>query len=260
MDTLIFLVAQAVGLLIRPDSWLVLGIALAGLGLWRGRLRLARRALAATLVFGLAVALLPIGNWLLAGLESRYPVPPPPDRIDGIVVLGGGENLAASARWGAPQLNQAADRLVTAAALARNHPDAVVLFAGGSGRLRDLAGVELSEAAMAARILTSLGLEPDRLRLEDRSRNTAENARRSRALADPQEGEVWVLVTSAFHMPRAVRSFEAAGWATLLPWPVDFRSSATADALGWNLAGNLATMDTALREHVGALAYALLRR
>lgn len=260
METLFFIVAKLGGALVRVDTWIVLGMALALFSLWRRRTRIAGAALACTLGATLLVGMLPFGTALLASLEARHPLPAVPDRIDGIVVLGGSEDLAATARWGGVQLGSAAERLTTAVELARRHPEATVLFAGGSGRLRDLGGLELSEAAVAARFFSAQGVEANRLLFEDSSRNTAENARRARSLADPMDGEVWVLVTSAFHMPRAVASFAAAGWPELLPWPVDYRSASFRAGIGWNLAGNLQSLNTGLREHLGLQVYARLRQ
>jgi uncharacterized SAM-binding protein YcdF (DUF218 family) len=113
---------------------------------------------------------------------------------------------------------------------------------------------------MAGQFFRGQGIAPDRLRLEGQSRNTAENARLSLALASPAAGETWVLVTSAFHMPRAMRSFEAAGWSGIVPWPVDYRTSSFADGIGWNLTRNLQVLNTAIREQVGQLAYRLTSR
>lgn len=96
--------------------------------------------------------------------------------------------------------------------------------------------------------------------LEGQSRNTAENARLSLSLATPAPGETWVLVTSAFHMPRAMRSFEVAGWPVLVAWPVDYRTARFGDGIGWNLTYNLTVLDTAFRELVGQLAYRLTGR
>ena len=104
------------------------------------------------------------------------------------------------------------------------------------------------------------GLPPERMLFEDRSRNTSENARLGHALAAPGPGERWALVTSAFHMPRALRSFAAAGWEGVVPVPADFRSRAWADGMGWNFHRNLGLLNTALREAVGRLAYAATGR
>jgi uncharacterized SAM-binding protein YcdF (DUF218 family) len=79
-------------------------------------------------------------------------------------------------------------------------------------------------------------------------------------LANPETDDTWVLVTSAFHMPRAMRSFEAAGWTGLVAYPVDYRTAGFTDDIGWNLTGNLLVLNTAIRETIGQLAYRLTGR
>ena len=91
--------------------------------------------------------------------------------------------------------------------------------------------------------------------LETASRNTAENARLSLALANPEPGSVWVLVTSAFHMPRALNSFRAAGWPDVVPYPVDYRTTNFTERIGWGLLRNMQVLNIAIREQVGRLAY-----
>src|SRR5690606_5619494 len=103
---------------------------------------------------------------------------------------------------------------------ARAHPGAIVVLSGGSGKIRP---DEVSESEVARMFLERAGVSGDRLIVEDISRTTAENAVRSFEVARPDDGEEWVLVTSAMHMPRAVLEFESAGW-TVVPYPVDFRS------------------------------------
>src|SRR5690606_36369683 len=82
------------------------------------------------------------------------------------------------------------------------------------------------DAEAAPRLLVALGVEEDRLELEGRSRDTFENASFSKQIAAPQAGETWLLVTSAFHMPRAVGVFRKAGFP-IVPWPVDYKTSGT---------------------------------
>ena len=135
-----------------------------------------------------------------------------------------------------------------------------LLFTGGSGALRDIAGAAVSEASIAERFFLEQGIDPERLLLEGRSRNTAENARLSLALANPGADETWVLVTSAFHMPRAMRSFEARDGRASSPGPVDYRTSRFTDDIGWDLTRNLQVLNTAIREQVGQLAYRLTGR
>ena len=67
-----------------------------------------------------------------------------------------------------------------------------------------------------------------RIELEGKSRNTAENATFSKALANPKPGERWLLVTSAHHMPRSVGCFRRAGFA-VEAYPVDWRTRGAAD-------------------------------
>ena len=250
-----FIASKLIGMLLRPDTWIILAVAAVVLALLRGRHRRALSMAIATLLALLALAILPLGTLLLHPIERSYAAAPPLSRVDGIIVLGGGEDTRASAYWGQMQLNEGGDRFAAGLALAKRHPDAKLLFAGGSGALRDLGAEALSEASVAERFFLDQGISSDRLLLEARSRNTAENARRSLALATPGLGETWVLVTSAFHMPRAMRSFEAAGWPKLIAWPVDYRTSRFKDDIGWDLTGHLQVLNTGIREWVGQLAY-----
>jgi uncharacterized SAM-binding protein YcdF (DUF218 family) len=121
-------------------------------------------------------------------------------------------------------------------------------------------GHSVSEAAVADKFFREQGLDPTRLILEGKSRNTAENASLSLLIANPQPGEKWVLVTSASHMPRAMRSFKAAGWPILIPYPVDYRSNSLSSGLGWNLLRNAQILNLAAKEYSGQLIYALAGR
>ena len=260
MDTIFFVASKLVGALLRPDTWIVLALAIIVLAVFYNRRRLTLWVGSITLALLVALAIFPLGDLLLQPIERTYPAEPSLGQVDGIIVLGGGEDARASAFWGQMQLNEGGERYTAALALARRFPQARVLFTGGSGALRDLAGNQASEAEMAERFFREQGIAQERLLLEGQSRNTAENARLSRELVAPAPDETWVLVTSAFHMPRALRSFEAAGWTGLVPWPVDYRTSAFADGIGWNLTRNLQVLNTAIREQVGQIAYRLSGR
>jgi uncharacterized SAM-binding protein YcdF (DUF218 family) len=152
-------------------------------------------------------------------------------------------------------LDEAAERLTVAAELARRYPHARVLFSGGSNAVIFDEG---TEATFAVRQLQDLGVAPERIIAEDRSRNTIENAVFSRRLADPKPGERWLLVTSAYHMPRSMAAFRAAGFP-VEPYPVDWRTRGLIDALRpfASLGDGLRRTDTAVREWVGLVAYRL---
>jgi len=260
MDTAFFVASKLLGALIRPDTWIVLLHVLILWALLTHRRNLAVSTASLALALLLALTIFPVGNLLLQPIELIHPAQPKLNRVDGIIVLGGGEDARASAYWGGLQLNEGGDRYTAALSLARRFPKARLLFAGGSGALRGLAGGVATEAAAAGRFFTESGIAQERLLLEDRSRNTSENARRSFEIAKPAVGETWVLVTSAFHVSRALQSFEEAGWTELVPWPVDYRTSSFADGIGWDLSHNLQVLTTALREQTGRLVYGLTSR
>lgn len=260
MDTLFFIAAKLVGSLIRVETWALVLAIFAAWGAWRENPRRAKRASGILVALLLAIGFLPLGDVLLRPIEMSVAGRDASGAVDGILLLGGGEDVQASRASGQAQLGEGGDRYLAALALAHDHPEATLLFAGGSGRLRDVNGAEVSEAAIAERIILGQRISPNRLLLESRSRNTAENARFALELAQPEPDEIWVLVTSAFHMPRALRSFEAAGWPSITPHPVDYRTRSWQDGLGWAFTRNLAMFNTAIREWVGRAAYAVTGR
>ncbi|MEW6632520.1 MAG: YdcF family protein [Pseudomonadota bacterium] len=219
-----------------------------------------RRRLAATGSV-LAFLILALSTWTSLGammlnpLEERFPKPALPEKVDGIVVLGGGFEGAINLARGGYELNTSGDRMVETAILARRFPQAKVVVSGGNGSL--LLDGE-GDADTAPRLLGALGVEADRLILEDKSRNTYENAVFSRRLVAPKPGETWLLVTSAFHMPRAKALFDKAGFATIA-WPVDYRTSGE-EGIGLfrdNPADSLQATTMAIREWIGLFAYRL---
>ncbi len=251
MDTIFFVTSKLAWIVIRPESLILLGQMAALLALWQGRIRKGAFGLTLTLAAFLCIGLFPLGDLLLRPLESRFQVNPDPGPVAGIVVLGGGEAPEEAAVWNQPQMTDAGDRFLAAIALARRYPEATVLFAGGSGQL---GGSAMPEAAVALQIFLAAGVPTERLVLESKSRNTAENAANALALR-PEGPGTWLLVTSAFHMPRAVGVFCRAGWRDVVPWPVDFRTGRFRRDIGWNLPKNLADLNTGWREWVGLLSY-----
>ena len=257
MDNLFFIAAKLMGAAFRVETLFILLLGAGFVSLHRQRTRSARLAFGVTFVSMLALAVLPLGDFLLVPLELRYPVNPQIETVSTIIVLGGAEETDYSARWRQPNVNASGDRYIAALSLARRFPEATIMFAGGSGRL---AGSELSEASIARDIFRSAGLTDTRLRFEDSSRNTAENAALLRKETTKQGSGVSLLVTSAFHMPRAMATFCAAGWTNLVAWPTDYRTGNFLDGVGWNFADNLANLDIGIKEWIGLLTYRLTGR
>ncbi|HET7594564.1 MAG TPA: YdcF family protein [Stellaceae bacterium] len=249
-----FVLSKVFWAIAAPGNLLVLMLVVGTLRLGGRRRRRGFRLVATATIALLAIALLPIGQWLAMPLESRFPAPELPQRVDGIVVLGGAVVPAISRAHGQVALNDAGERLVEALTLARRYPDAQVLVSGGDAAL--LPRDEPSEAAVMRDLLVEQGIDPARIRLEERSRNTVENAVFSREIAQPAPGQVWLLVTTATHMPRAVGCFRHIGWQ-VVPYPVDYRSEASPRP-GFLLSEHLALVDVVVKEWIGLLAYRIL--
>jgi uncharacterized SAM-binding protein YcdF (DUF218 family) len=254
-----FIVSKILGILVLPGTALVLccviGLVLTGR---RRTSRPGRLFLWLGILGFVAVLLLPLDQLALLPLEDRFPqVTDPPAHADGIVVLGGATDPMMTADRGIPSLNDAAERMTAAVALARRYPDARLVFTGGQGEL--LPG-RVSEADVARDLFVSLGIAPSRLTLEGTSRNTWENAILTKALVNPQPGQTWILVTSAAHMPRSVGIFRRIGWQ-MLPWPVGYKSGHSLHLwLPSKLGERLNNLDEAEHEWIGLIAYRLMGR
>ena len=249
-----FVLSKVLGFFAMPSN-LALSVGLVGLALAPTRFhRLGRRLAYASIMLLAVLGLAPVGNALIVPLEDRFPPFDDSRReIAGIVVLGGALSPNVSAARPHVALNEAAERLTIVVELTRRHPDARIIFSGGEASLVYRDGVE---AEHAARFLERMGVPRSRIVLEDRSRNTVENAVFSKALAQPKPGENWLLVTSAYHMPRSIGVFRKAGFS-VEPFPVDWRTAGPVDAgRPFPTVGDgLRRTDTAVREWVGLVMY-----
>ncbi|MGH6674410.1 MAG: YdcF family protein, partial [Xanthobacteraceae bacterium] len=222
-----FIISKVLGFFALPSN-LLISIGILGVLLLLARARRLASWLVVTSLVLLAVAgLSPLGNMLILPLEQRFP-PWDPSRgpPTGIVVLGGAIRPAVSAARGVVALDNAAERITVAAELAHRYPNARIIYTGGSNALLS---EPIAEAPFAVRELEALGVAHGRITAEEQSRNTIENAVFSRLIAQPKPGEVWLLVTSAYHMPRAIAAFRAAGFA-VEAYPVDWRTRGPIDA------------------------------
>jgi uncharacterized SAM-binding protein YcdF (DUF218 family) len=195
----------------------------------------------------------PLGAILLQPLENRFPPPADLAAPAGIVVLGGAIDPDLTIARGVPTLLGSAARLTTGAALARRYPKARLVFTGGSA---SITGGGAAEAPSVRKLWLSLGVPAAQMTFEAKSRNTWENAIFTRALVDPKPDETWLLVTSAWHMPRAMGVFRKAGF-NVIAYPVDYRTYGDArDLRPPQLAiAEMAMMGNAVHEWIGLAAY-----
>jgi len=253
-----FLFSKTVAFLLLPSNFLVI-LGLAGLALlctrWR---RLGQWFTRASVVLLLAIGFLPVGSTLLHVLENRFPAwDPSRGAPDGIIVLGGAIAPQISRERGAPQLSGSAERVTIIAGLARDYPNARIVYSGGDASLLQDEG---AEADYLYPLLDSFGVPRDRVTLEAGARNTYQNAVLSKELVKPKPGERWLLVTSAEHMPRAIGCFRRVGFA-VEAYPVDWHTRPRwRFRLSARFSSGLASTDHAVHEWLGLIAYRLTGR
>ena len=237
--------------------WLALWWALALLMLARWR----RPAL--VMLWGGLVALGLLGfqalpDALLRPLENRYAVPAAGvvERQVGVIVLGGAVGHPDSFQaHGQVPLGEGAERMTVPVALLRQYPSLELVFSGGEGRLLTTG---VSESELAGAFYQQQGLAMARVRLENGSRTTRENAQQVAKMLGERCKQPWLLVTSAWHMPRSMAEFEAVG-CQVTPYPVDFRTGDFTSLSEYSLAFSLVRWQVALHEWLGLWVYGLTR-
>ncbi|WP_183650951.1 YdcF family protein [Brucella daejeonensis] len=241
-------------LFFQPVSILFLLVFVAFMAVWRGFYRVGMCILVFAATFLFLASFTTVGALMLAPLEDRFARPDTlPAHVDGIVVLGGYMNGDINAGRKGFELNSAADRIFEAIRLARLYPDARVVISGGKGGFFE---ETVPEADSTHQMLGDLGFSGERYIYENKSRNTVENALFSKALAQPKPGETWLLVTSAYHVPRAVGCFRKADF-DVVAWPVDYKTRAREYFRIYLESPNdaLSRFSVAMREWVGLAAY-----
>ena len=254
-----FYLAKILGFFALPSNALiVLGLVGVAIAVLRGG-RAGGRLIVASLILLAIFGFSPLANALMVPLEQRFP---PWDESRGapagIIVLGGAFDTVVAATRDDIPLTDAAERMTASAALARKYPQARLIFTGGVGTL---VYDGPTEGELARRFYTSLGIAADRIAIEEESRDTAENARFTWTLANPKPGERWLLVTSAYHMPRSIGAFRRVGFA-VEAYPVDYRTRGSEDLARPfpSLGEGLRRGDIAVREWIGLVAYRIAGR
>lgn len=258
MDTLLWIISKVFWLFFSPNTSLLLVLVIGVSLIIFGREKLGQRLVIGATAILLLFGLVPIHEIFLVPLENRFPIPEPlPDKIDGVIVLGGSEIPVLTKTRGQVSLTDSAERLTTFISLARSYPDAKLVYAGGQGALTTQ---EYKAASTAKLFFEQMGLDPGRVMFDSQSRNTMENAQNALQLANPGKGEKWVLITSAWHMPRSVGIFREMGWE-VIPYPVDFKTTGKVD-FNLQIPSLYYTNDVSniIYEWIGLVYYRLLGR
>lgn len=255
IDNLFFTLSKLAWGLLSPSNLIIIVLMISTILLFLKRTVLASRILVCLSLISFLLMGYPVGEILIEPLEKQFSQPQDmPVKIDGIILLGGSEKLKPTLSWGSPELGSAADRYIAAAKLATLYPEIPVLFSGGNNFLR-LQG-QGNEGHIAYQILSIVGVNTKRLVIESKARNTHENFILLKPLLPKQDGH-YLLVTSAFHMPRAVAVARKQG-INIVPYPVDYRSSSP-EFRQWdfNLFEHLEVLEPAWREWIGLTVYYL---
>lgn len=258
MDDLFFYSAKLVWLVISPDNLFVILLCLSWLMLLLGIKRKAIALLSLLTISSVFISVLPVGDWLLYPLETRFQHNPElPEQVDGIIVLGGSVLPINSAEWQQLETNDFHERLSAFIQLARRYPQARLIFTGGNA---NLLGNEPSEAEIVRDYFIDSGINEARLILESQSRNTAENVTLSKQRIQPKANETWVLITTAFHMPRSVGIFCQQQWP-VVPYPVDHKTvPSKLFKMRFNPLGHLNQLVMGTHEWLGLIAYRVMAK
>jgi uncharacterized SAM-binding protein YcdF (DUF218 family) len=244
--------------LVFPPLNVIVLLLLAGYLLKKRKPSLARWANVVGVGLFVLCAVLPTGRLLLQQLEAAYPAPSAfPARINGILVLGGAFDVEVTMARHVPTLYDSADRVTETMRLMHFYPKATVIYSGGNGTLDPSI---ISEAEVFKAFLSGQGIPDDSVKYEMQSRNTYENILDSRLIAQPTQDSVWILVTSAAHMKRAMALMTEQNWpGTIIPDPIDYQTTGTTDDFmpSADLLGNLAATHLAVREYLALLIYQL---
>jgi uncharacterized SAM-binding protein YcdF (DUF218 family) len=249
---LFFLLSKTLDLLLDPWWWVVIPVVAGALAMSRGKRRGGGiLGLTGGLLFAL-LSLPAVSNRLWLILEDDAVSTMRADVTYDVVVLLGGTVAAFGATPDTVAWGNNVERLTVTFDLLRTGRARHAIVSGGALR----SGVP-TEAEFLARQLEAWGIEKERILVEPEARNTVENAEKSKALLEARGFKTVLMVTSAFHLPRAQGCFRAVG---LTPdvLPVDFRMRAPEADTHWlPRAGYFADSAEALREFFGRFTYRL---
>lgn len=234
---------------ILPPGILILALIIFSLKLYRYKAKLGKNLLVLTLVFYIFTIPL-VGNSIISLLENKYTVPASP-KGDVIVMLGGGATLDT------PNLNFnghlsgfAANRLITSVELYKKLNVPIII---SGGKVLKSTG---TESEISKNILISMGIPENKIIIENKSINTTENAKYTKEILDSHNFKNPILITSAFHMPRAVIQFNKFN-INVLPFPTDYQTNIHG-TLEYNdfipSSDSLLKLSLSVKEFIGILA------
>lgn len=248
-----FILSKVFWFVIAPLNVIILVLALAAFLSFTRFRRTARFLLVASVVVLISVGFTRLGDLPLIWLEERYQSPEPLTEVDGIIILGGGIGTTGYHHEAPYYIGSWADRVTTGLALKQRFPNARLIYSGGSGRLAGDKGVE---ARAARQLVIDLYGDDRAMDIEGLSRSTWENGVETMKMIGPgADPKRWVLVTSSWHMLRAMGVYRKLGFEPV-PYPTDYKAAApTPPYLADSAVDQWDKFQLAIRELVGLAAY-----
>ena len=257
-----FYLSKLIWFFLQPSAFCILLI-IAGVILTKTRWESFGRLIMKVGAIGvLLVAFSPLGRQLMIPLEDRFPLitfeEQKKQKVDGIIVLGGTVHMYVSDQRGVPSIVSGAERIIEAVKLATHFKEAKIILSGGPNTV--LAN-PTPDAVIVKQLMVDMGIDEKRILVEGKSRNTWENAVFAKELAKPKKNENWLLVTSAYHMPRAMGTFRQANFA-VKAYPVDYYTGGETSRFSpfYYAMDGVTITDTAAKEWLGLLVYRLTGR
>lgn len=219
----------------------------------------AGRGMKLSVVVFLILGFFPVGGNLVTLLERQYPKAdinlPAPEDVEGVIVLGGAFNSYLSQETGQLSPNNNISRIIGFVELAERYPRAKLVFSGGSGHVLQ---PDRKEADDARTFFDVMGWRMvDKVIFESNSRTTYENIANSMALLNPNTQKKWIIVSSAFHLPRVMGVCAQAGWDNVIPYAAGVKTDGRYRFFPatFNVLGNYHLLAVAVKEFIGTFIY-----
>ena len=208
-----------------------------------------------SVIFFIISSVLPTGRFMLYSLEKNFHNQDTlPNEVEGVLILSGAIEGVLSIEYNTIHLNGNVERLIASIELINRYPKAEIIFSGGPAYVFNK---KIIQADLAKEFFSKLGIDTHKIIFESKSRNTYDNIFFSRIIADPQLGEKWIVITSAFHMKRTLNIADKLKW-NLIPYAVDFKQTKT---FSWmpsiNFLKNISIFQSAIHEWLGLIVYYL---
>lgn len=258
MNDFLFYLSKIMWIILNPLTFFIILILIVTILIWRRSYALSKIIM--TILSGIFIIFVffPFDYWLMYPLEHHFKQTDPKDleHFDGVIVLGGEIDTHLSYAYKDPITPWGGERMNKFIELYHKNPHAKFVFSGGSG---DIFAQDLKEDECSKQYMEKLGLSTSSIFFEGQSRNTHENALFTQKLMNPLPHEKWVLITSAYHMPRSIALFNKIGWKTL-PCPVGYRTLPHTTAHPYKTHSKLFVFTTAFKEWIGLISYYIMGR